>query len=149
MCIRDRHHIESGVARAFEECDGDHIVVVGHSLGSIVAYRVLGPVGAIACPVDSLITIGSPLGISAVRDALQPIRHPANVTNWFNAYDERDVIALNPLDNRSFPVNPSVVNFGGIDNDSDNHHKIAGYLSDPTVAAWIVGALRDGGADQR
>ena len=117
--------------------------------GSIVAYRVLSPGGGIACPVDSLITVGSPLGISAVRSELEPIEHPTNVANWFNAYDERDVIALNPLDDQSFPVSRKVVNFGGVDNDSDNYHKIAGYLSDPTVATWIVGALRHGGATQR
>lgn len=46
-------------------------VVIGHSLGSVVAYDVL-----VNCPdtplVDGIITVGSPLGLSAVQGALTP-----------------------------------------------------------------------------
>jgi pimeloyl-ACP methyl ester carboxylesterase len=46
-------------------------VVIGHSLGSVVAYDVL-----VNCPdtplVDGMITVGSPLGLSAVQGELTP-----------------------------------------------------------------------------
>ena len=42
----------------------------------------------------------------------------------------------------SFPVSPKIRNYGGVKNESDNHHKIAGYLSDPVVAMAISEALK-------
>lgn len=134
-------YIDNGVARAFRDCREQEVVVVGHSLGSIVAYRVLGAGGPVDCQVKALITIGSPLGLRAVREALEPIEHPPNVGYWFNAYDERDVIALNPLNSDFFDVSPAIDNYNGVANDSTNHHKIGGYLSSSTVAARIVEAF--------
>jgi len=141
--IEVQSYIEQGVSKAFESCNQEPTVVVGHSLGSIVAYRMLREMGPIQCPIKALITIGSPLGISAVRKSLQPISHPPTVESWSNAYDERDTVALNPLTERYFPVEPSIRNYGGVHNPSDNHHKIRGYLSDRVVATWIVEALRN------
>ncbi len=139
-----QEHIESGVVRAFEECEADETIVVGHSLGSIIAYRMLREGGPIKCPVKALITLGSPLGINVVRNTLEPIAYPPAVGSWFNAYDERDVIALNPLDARHFGVDPAITNFSGVQNESDNHHKIRGYLSDRVIATRIVEELRSG-----
>jgi alpha-beta hydrolase superfamily lysophospholipase len=61
-------------------------VVVAHSLGSIVAYRVLRAMGRIA-RVKLLITIGSPLGLRTVRDLLSPPARvfPDGVESWINA----------------------------------------------------------------
>lgn len=134
-------YVDNGVAKAFSDCGGSDVVVVGHSLGSIVAYRVLSAAGLVNCPVKALITIGSPLGLRVVRETLEPIEHPPNVGYWFNAYDKRDIIALNPLDAGFFNVSPAIDNFGGVVNESDNHHKIRGYLSNGTVATRIVEAL--------
>lgn len=49
---------------------GPH-VVLAHSLGTVIAYDVLAAIPGVA-PIDALITVGSPLGISEVRDALAP-----------------------------------------------------------------------------
>lgn len=136
-----QQYIDAGVAQAFRECDGD-VVVVGHSMGSIVAYQVLSRAGLVDCHVKTLITIGSPLGLQAIREALEPITHPPNVGSWFNAYDERDLVSLNPLDEKNFPVSPKIVNYGGVKNESENHHKIGGYLSDPVIATAISDALK-------
>ena len=136
-----REHIEAGVAHAFDACGSEPTVVVGHSFGSIVAFRMLRAGGRITCPVRALITVGSPLGIGAVRRALEPIGHPPLVRSWQNAFDERDVVALHPLDDVHFPVVPGIRNHGDVRNESDNHHKIEGYLTDPTVAGWLADAL--------
>lgn len=137
-----QHSIEAGVAQAFDTSDPEPAVVVGHSLGSVVAYRVLRDGGWVTHPVKALLTLGSPLGISAVRSQLEPLEYPPKVGSWLNAYDERDAIALNPLNSMYFPMTPEIKNYGGVENDSDNHHKIRGYLSDRVVATWIVKALR-------
>ena len=67
-----------------------------------------------------------------------PLRSPACVRDWFNAYDDRDVVALVALDDKAFDVNPRIENKGDVLNFTDNRHGIAGYLADPVVAAKIV-----------
>ena len=111
-------------------------VVVGHSLGSIVAYNVLVK-HAPSMKLAGFLTIGSPLGIKAITALLGLPRNPA-AGRWVNAYDKRDIVALNPLNARHFPVAPPVKNFSGVRNHTDNRHGIAGYLDDPTVAKQLV-----------
>ncbi len=145
-----RNYIDSGVAKAFQSCKGDdNIVVVGHSFGSIVAYRMLESAELISCPVNALITIGSPLGVTAIRTALQPVSYPSIVGAWFNAYDEQDAIALVPLDRKHMPRAQPIKNYSGVQNNSPNHHGIHGYLSDRVVATRIVQALRETGPATR
>ncbi len=135
-------HVNAGIAESIADIDPtEPLVVVGHSLGSIIAYRLLSTEGYIDRPVETFITLGSPLAITAVRNALAPIHHPKNVGRWFNAYDQRDIIALNPLDEKHFDVYPAIENYGGVENPTPNHHGISGYLSDPFVAERLVTAL--------
>jgi hypothetical protein len=115
-------------------------IVVAHSLGSVVAYNVLRA-DTRALNVPLLTTVGSPLGIRAIRDQFLPLSFPAHVQAWYNAYDPRDVVALYPLDNDNFPVSPTVENFQGVINKTDNRHGIAGYLNDKHVAGKILDAL--------
>jgi hypothetical protein len=115
-------------------------VVIGHSLGSIVAYNVLrSDPGPLRVPL--FVTVGSPLGIRAVRDQLVPLKFPSSVHAWYNAFDNRDVVALYPLDNANFPVRPPIVNNGAVKNHTDNRHGIVGYLDDKAVAEQILDAL--------
>ncbi|MBY5666202.1 alpha/beta hydrolase [Rhizobium leguminosarum] len=110
-------------------------IVVGHSLGSVVAYNVLKTNPDFKVPM--LVTIGSPLGIRAIRTPLSPIGFPRSVTSWFNAYDTRDVVALNALDSANFAIRPPIENYSGVRNGTSNRHGITGYLGDPTVARKI------------
>ena len=116
----------------------DACVVIGHSLGSVVAYNVLCDRAA-APPYPRYITVGSPLGIRAIqRHLTSPLRSPACVTRWFNAYDPRDIVALRALDASTFDVRPPIQNKGDVTNFTENRHSIEGYLADPTVAARIA-----------
>jgi hypothetical protein len=63
---------------------------------------------------------------------------PPCVKHWFNAYDSRDVVALNALDDTGFPITPPVENKSDVANFTENRHGIAGYLADPEVAAKVV-----------
>jgi hypothetical protein len=93
--------------------------------------------------VRKFITIGSPLGLNSVRKYLKvPLRMPVCVENgWFNAYDKRDVVSLNPLDQTHFNVSPPIVNKSHVENGTSNRHGIEGYLNDEEVAREIYEAL--------
>lgn len=119
----------------------DTAVVVGHSLGSVVAYNVLN---VAARKVPLYVTVGSPLAIRAVRNTLGPISNPVGKTGWYNAYDDQDLVALYPLDAANFDVNPAITNKASVHNWTDNRHGIAGYLDDPSVATIIHSGILDG-----
>lgn len=117
-------------------------VVVAHSLGTIVTYRVLSALGA-QVDVRALVTVGSPLGLNSIRNHLDsPLATPGGVKVWKNAFDRRDVVALLPLDKTTWDIAPPIENFGNVDNETSNRHGISGYLDDPTVASWVSSALR-------
>ncbi|GAA5233014.1 hypothetical protein FOZ76_02695 [Verticiella sediminum] len=136
-----RLRIEDGVADAFDAQDDN--IVVSHSLGSLVAYRLMhGLATERGWRVPLLVTLGSPLGVRALRKRLNPIRRPPGLNGWFNARDPRDVVALYPLDATHFPVTPGIVNKSDVDNATDNRHGITGYLDDPAVARVLHDAVQ-------
>ena len=136
--IRDR--IEVGVRAAFSR--GVPTVVVSHSLGTVVAYNLLSRDGADqGWTVPLFVTVGSPLAISAIKASLSPIDHPSCVKKWYNAMDTTDVVALYPLTQANFDVDPAIENNTGVHNATDNRHGISGYLDDKDVARRIYDAL--------
>ena len=74
-------------------------MIIGHSLGSVVAYEYLA---RYAPPqVELLVTVGSPLGMPRmVFDRLTPSpvngagAWPGKVSRWANIADKNDVVAL-------------------------------------------------------
>jgi hypothetical protein len=148
-----RNDIDGGFADAMNKASqsGDDVIVVAHSLGTIVAYNALlhhPDSGKWTVPL--LVTVGSPLGISAINTRIRSLgaepeqRIPPNVQRWFNAMDARDIVALYPLDKQHFeldPANPPITNKTDVDNDTENRHGISGYLGDMTVAETIRTAV--------
>ncbi|RTZ48109.1 hypothetical protein EKL30_03905 [Candidimonas sp. SYP-B2681] len=58
--------------------------------------------------------------------------------------EERDVIALYPLDDRHFPLgpaDPSTENKRDVRKKKENRHGISGYLDDKEIAKRIYDAL--------
>ena len=77
----------------------DTSVIIGHSLGSVIAYEALceNP----GWPVRAFVTLGSPLGVrNIVFDRLTPrpengvATWPGGIKRWTNVCDKRDVVAL-------------------------------------------------------
>ncbi|WP_431952092.1 hypothetical protein [Nocardia lijiangensis] len=141
-----REKIESGIAQAMKP--GIETVVVAHSLGSIVAYKLLRTEGHLRdWNVPLFVTVGSPLAVTEIRKSLKNFATthcPDCVGRWHNAMDDRDVVALYPLTPQHFPLNPdepSIENRTDIRNRTTNRHGIAGYLDDPGVAKLIHDAL--------
>ena len=119
--------------------DDSPTVVVGHSLGSVVAYNVA--VNRQPAVTTLLLTVGSPLGLPAVSANLRPLKNPSGKPGWTNAYDPRDVVALYPLDQKHFDVSPTIRNLRNESNWTDNRHGIVGYLDDKDVARAIHAGL--------
>lgn len=141
-----RTKIDTGVRKAVTP--GVDTVMVAHSLGTVVSYNLLRMQGTqLGWTIGSYITVGSPLGVTKIRESMKsfaPLRCPECVGSWFNAMDERDVVALYPLEPRHFPINPptpAITNKRDVKNRTRNRHGIAGYLDDTEVARRIHDAL--------
>lgn len=125
------------------EClTSEKCVVVGHSLGTVVSYNTLRQV-QVDTSVIKFVTLGSPLGMHSFKNNLEtPIKMPSCVKEWFNAMDERDVVALYPLDKIHFPTTPPIRNKTSVDNRTPDRHGITGYLQDVDVAKTIYDGLQ-------
>lgn len=134
---RVRNDINTVVERAIP---AGRTVILGHSLGSVVAYDVLRG-SRRRYDVPLFMTVGSPLGVGPIRRTLAPLLFPPGVKDWYNAFDPRDVVALHPLDTVTFAVQPPIKNYGSVRNCTENAHGIDGYLSDPQVAGRLYEAF--------
>jgi len=123
------------LARVRELISEDTRVVIGHSLGSIVAYEYL--CHDHPASVELLVTLGSPLGIpNVVFDKLTPLpasgigAWPGEVLAWVNVADPDDIVALRKDLAPLFPgTRPSqVVVDRSVDN-GDEPHAIDRYLN--------------------
>jgi hypothetical protein len=84
-------------ALAQAQARAERTVIVSHSMGTMVAYDVLR--NCAQCPpVDTLFTLGSPLGIREVEDELiavdaDDVDFPAaRLGRWINVYDPLDPV---------------------------------------------------------
>lgn len=122
------------------------LVLVTHSLGTVVSFKLLRQLAAQGAPVQVplYVTLGSPLSLSAVQRALQPpFTMPAGVGRWLNARDPDDFISLNrglhpPL------FADLIENLKDVRNvavGAKDPHAIPGYLAHPPVARAIGEAL--------
>lgn len=135
-----KEDIDDAISAAID--DHTETVIVGHSLGTVVAYGILRRAGeAHKWKVPLIVTLGSPLAVRAIRESLRPIAHPSCAAAWFNARDDRDIVALHSLEAPYFGVTPAIENKTDVRNETPNRHGIAGYLSDRDVARRIHDAL--------
>jgi hypothetical protein len=119
----------------------DTLVLLAHSLGSVVAYEYL--CRQPQAPIRAFVTLGSPLGIrKLIFDRLQPPpvggvgRWPGAVRQWTNIADGGDVVALAKALRPLFdgPVDDRLVHNGS------QAHDILRYLS----TAELGRAVRQG-----
>ncbi|MEU8684095.1 hypothetical protein [Streptomyces sp. NPDC048611] len=122
------------VKETLADVDGGPLVVVGHSLGTIIAYEVLREQQR---EVELLVTVGSPLAITEVQDHLaRPPAVPAGVAAWHNASDLRDLVALDHTLRPEYTPQERITDLL-VTNDSSNHHGISAYLSQHEVRAPV------------
>ncbi len=156
---RVRELLKAPLRRMF--ADGDRILLIAHSLGSVIAYDTLwelwneeGNRGR----VELFMTLGSPLGMRYVQRRLVGFgdsterRFPGNIRHWRNFTSEGDLMALDPEIRNDF----SAMLSGGLTQSIDdeyhglygyfrsaaglNVHRSYGYLVQPrvgrTIARW-------------
>lgn len=145
--------------------DGARVLLIGHSLGSVIAYDTLWELthrfGARGV-VDSFVTLGSPLGTRFVQRSVQggrargADRYPHNVRRWINLSARGDTTALKP---RLAPFYREMRDLGLVEAiedrlDFDNYfrgelglnaHEAYGYLAQPALGevlgAWLEDAV--------
>jgi hypothetical protein len=115
-------------------------VLVGHSLGSVVALEFLRRHPGLG--VDLFVTIGSPLGLRLVQDLLPEdaqrlTARPGNVGAWVNVWDPRDPVACAGGLGRRWA---GVVDDATVNNQADTH-AAERYLSKRQVGAPVAEAL--------
>lgn len=136
---------------------GDRVLLIGHSLGSVIAYDTLWELsrqdGADG-RVDLFMTLGSPLATRFIRRSLRGVdrdgadRYPANVGRWVNFTAKGELMALRP---QMKPHFEPMIDLGLVEDIEDhtglyNHfrgdiglnvHKSYGYLAHRLVAERI------------
>ena len=100
-------------------------VLIGHSLGSVVAYEATH---LLKQPLPVLITLGSPLGLQTIvyqRLRPQPPGFPPPVQRWVNVADRDDFIAAEPdlkeLFGAAMPVGAVFDGAYTVDNGAEPH----------------------------
>jgi hypothetical protein len=122
--------------------DAGPAVIVGHSLGTVVTFKLFRQLALENRPitVPLYVTLGSPLPLMAVQAALGPaFSVPSGVGRWLNAVDPDDFIALGRgLDRANFA--DGIDNILDIENVTGDAHAIQGYLRERRVASAIGAA---------
>ena len=138
--------------------EGNRVLIIGHSLGSVIAYDTLWELTHIEKNpgrVDFL-TLGSPLGMRFTQKRLLGAhergaqRYPHNIRHWINMTAQGDLTALDPTlrDDYQAMLQLGVVESitdvdGGIFNYFHNDqglnvHRSYGYLANPRLGEVIA-----------
>jgi pimeloyl-ACP methyl ester carboxylesterase len=143
-----------------EETDHE-IMVIAHSMGSIVAYDALRDLGQSdpQAKVKRLATLGSPLGLPHVKGKVikeryydPRVRTPSVITqSWMNFADKKDPVAIDFHLKDDFQENARGVHVYDqlVANDYEspiregkrNHHKSYGYLRTPEFSRYLKSFL--------
>jgi len=133
----------------------DEVLLIGHSMGSIIAYDVLSLLPP-DVRVDTFITIGSPLGLPVMVSKIAAeldINHTpekkltvplAVKTQWYNFSDLEDKVSINYMLGDDFSPNKNGLSVIDVEvfndyeiNKHRNPHKSYGYLRAPEVSNVI------------
>lgn len=115
------------------------ILVIGHSLGSVIAYDTLwtaSHIEPVHCTVDLFLSMGSPLGMRFVQqrllghDAAGPLRYPTNIRRWLNITSVGDPYAIDPRLRNDFA---EMVELGLIDDIRDNGEPVYTWFRSPQL----------------
>ncbi len=144
-----RWRLTEPLVKALE--DGDEILIVSHSLGTMIAYDVLwklsyyGEYQHLRDKQIDLITLGSPLGDRNVIKNLKGSnntgsrKYPNNINKWINISAADDYVSHVDKLNDKFEntiEDKSIYNLSVRFNKSNPHHG-AGYLISPMTAYHI------------
>ena len=151
----EKHEIRDELRRRLKEAvlknKDRRMMVIAHSMGTIIAYDVLRALGRMdsSLAIDHFVTIGSPLGLPHVKYKIYEendlVRTPSVVRRWTNFADRRDPVAADvhlsgdyAPNARGVQVQDDLVINGYLSPaDDPNYHKSYGYLRAPEVSQVI------------
>ena len=119
------------------ELEGEPSLILAHSLGTIVTYKILRDL--IRDKKHKFLTLGSPLGIKAVRNGIGPkFSLPTkSVSDWSNGLDKDDFVSFKrKLKNAGYEGD--IREYNDINNGGDDPHSIQKYLTDHWVRRTIL-----------
>ncbi len=133
---------------------GDDIMLISHSMGTIISYDVLRDMGLNkGNAISHFITMGSPIGLPIVKSKIKIERHDNAVRtptmvrkSWVNLADKRDPVALDTHLAGDFGPNAHGVEVRDdlVSNDyPDNAHKSYGYLRTPELSELVKSFLNN------
>ena len=130
-------------ARLLQLLGDDSVVVVAHSLGTVVALEALHQCST---PVPLFVTLGSPISMRTVvlpRLLPQPPCIPEPVSCWLNFWDRDDVIVPRPILETDIRPNSAGVRVASSRVDSDGLwvHTAIKYLASPAVGGPVAEVL--------
>jgi len=153
------------LAKEVKKQQGKRIMLIAHSMGSIIAYDVLRNLGKLNrksksnYQISQFITIGSPLGLAHVKKKVYEersyskirLRTPTIVSErWVNYADRKDFVALDTHLHDDYGPNRKEIiveddiilnDYVSLKGDS-NHHKSYGYLRTPEISEHIDAFLK-------
>lgn len=152
-----RDAIRQRLFNVLKKHQGKSILLIAHSMGSIIAFDVLRN-NLEKISIDKFLTIGSPLGLPFITSKIVKehgnktvLSVPENIKkNWYNFSDLEDRVAINfdlsddylPSQNGLEIEDFEIYNNYQIDNER-NPHKAYGYLRMPELAEQIDNFLID------
>ena len=131
------------IVRASMFSDDNAMVVVAHSLGTVIGYELLVESNHPGQPTPLFCTLGSPLAVRIVSNYLgKRARFPRPpVGRWINGLHLQDFVTLGRELGRSSMGFDGIENDTTVVNDQDDKHDIRAYLSTPSIAKAVHSAL--------
>lgn len=104
------------------------MIIVAHSLGSVVAYRLLRERGRPGLAQSHLISLGSPLRMMVALRVLDgAFTYPAQMGSWLNVFDPLDMVALGAALPKPAGAGQKMTQFR-VNNPHITQHYATGYL---------------------
>ena len=152
-----RRVLQNELMNALLPLKGRRIMLIAHSMGTIIGYDVLRDLGRRdrSFQIHHFVTIGSPLGLPHVKANIYqersyspvPVRTPSVVTErWANYADRSDPVAIDVHLRDDFGPNDAgvrveddmvITDFVGPVSGQRNPHKSYGYLRSPELSVHI------------
>lgn len=127
----------------FPEGDDRPMVVLAHSLGTVVSYRLFTEKARPDLNIPLFVTMGSPLGIQIVKKRLAQLDSfpKPPMERWMNVVCKDDFVTLNKRLGVQHLGYDGVEHIGDVPNDGPDKHAIGPYLSASAVARAIHAVL--------
>lgn len=121
----------------------DPTIVIGHSLGSVVGYRILADKKFMSRSVPLLVTVGSPLSVDMFKPIL-PARGSMPtppIERWVNGRNNEDFVTMGKAITKKSIGFDGVVDITDIIDNPKNRHDIVAYLRSAKIAQAIKDAI--------